>query len=178
MGKSGSVSCEAIAPFSWILVCTSFVCTLQESVFPFPCNCQLYGEVNSNLPKRAYAIPRSAVLRAPPHVAGRPLVTCTSSGDTQTLKGRSGSFSVGSLGMHKVFLNPLSISCGKRFHSKRHFVPLTIFWGFFALGHVVSFFGGIQHSAVDRALVQQLFVILEFSLAGEDKHTSFYSVIL
>ena len=44
------------------------------------------------------------------------------------------------------------------------------------------FFGGIQHSAVGRAIdgavVQQLVAILEFSLAGEDKHMSFYSAIL
>ena len=78
-------------------------------------------------------------------------------------------------------LKPLSISGGKGFHSKCHFAPLTIFWGFsFALGHGVSFFGGIQHSAVGRAIdgaiVQQLVVILEFSLAGEDM--SFYSAIL
>ena len=31
-GKSGSVSCGVRAPFSWILVETSFVCSLQESV--------------------------------------------------------------------------------------------------------------------------------------------------
>ena len=32
MGKSGSVSCGATAPFSWAVVHTSFVCSLQESV--------------------------------------------------------------------------------------------------------------------------------------------------
>ena len=31
-GKSGSVSCGVRAPFSWILVDTSFVCAFQESV--------------------------------------------------------------------------------------------------------------------------------------------------
>ena len=47
-------------------------------------------------------------------------------------------------------------------------MPLLPFcWDFsFALGHGVSFFGGIQHSAVGRAIdgavVQQLVVILEF----------------
>ena len=55
---------------------------------------------------RAYAIPRSAVLRAPAPVAGRPLVTRTSSGDTQTLKGRSGSYAVGCPGVHKVLFEP------------------------------------------------------------------------
>ena len=38
----------------------------------------------------------------------RPLLTCTPTGDTQTLKGRSGSVSVGSLGpgMYKVLFEP------------------------------------------------------------------------
>ena len=89
-----------LSPGSWFA--QGFVCALQESFSPFLCNCRLYCGVNGNLPKRAYAIPRSAVLRAPAPVAGRLLVTCTSSGDTQTLKGRSGSYSVGSPGVHKV----------------------------------------------------------------------------
>ena len=33
-GKSGSASCGLTAPFSWVLVCTRFVCALQESVSP------------------------------------------------------------------------------------------------------------------------------------------------
>ena len=37
---------------------------------------------------------------------GRPLLTRTSTGDTQTLKGRSGSVSVGSLGGHQVLFEP------------------------------------------------------------------------
>ena len=37
---------------------------------------------------------------------GRPLLTCTSAGDTQTLKGRSGSVSVESPGAHKVLFEP------------------------------------------------------------------------
>ena len=36
-GKSGSVSCEVTAPFSWVLVHTGFVCALQESVSPVLC---------------------------------------------------------------------------------------------------------------------------------------------
>ena len=53
--------------------------------------------------KRAYTTPRSAASRAPAPVAGH---CCTSIGDTQTLKGRSGSVSVGSLGVHKVLFEP------------------------------------------------------------------------
>ena len=33
-GKSGSISCGVIAPFSCVLVCTRFVYAIQESVFP------------------------------------------------------------------------------------------------------------------------------------------------
>ena len=36
-GKSGSVSCGVTAPFSWVLVHTSFLCALQESVSPILC---------------------------------------------------------------------------------------------------------------------------------------------
>ena len=35
MGKSGSVSCGSIAPFSWVLGTQGYVCALQES-FPSP----------------------------------------------------------------------------------------------------------------------------------------------
>ena len=41
-----------------------------------------------------------------PCPCSRPLLICTSSGDTQTLKGRSGSVSVESPGMHKVLFEP------------------------------------------------------------------------
>ena len=55
--------------------------------------------------------------------------------------------------------------------------PLLPFcWGLsFALGHGVSFFGGIQHSPVDGCSV----VGCSFGiLTGEDEYTSFYSTIL
>ena len=53
-----------LSPGSW---CTqAFVCALQESVSPVLCKFwQLYGGVNDELLKRAYAIPRSTASRAP-----------------------------------------------------------------------------------------------------------------
>ena len=99
--------------------------------------------------KRAYATPRSAAPRAP-GPCSRPLLTCTSAGDTQTLKGRSGSVSVGFLGVHKVLFEPSE--CLWRvwvliLNEISPFLPSC--WGFsFVLGHGVSFFGGIQCSAV------------------------------
>ena len=86
-----------------------------------------------------------------PQPCSRQLLTCTSIGDTQTLKGRSGSVSVESPGAHKVL-----------FESSEHLwqvwglilntiLPLLpSCWGFsFVFGCGVSFFGGIQHSPVD-----------------------------
>ena len=54
---------------------------------------------------RAYATARSAVPRAPAPCS-RPLLTRTSVGDTQTLKGRSNSVSVGFPGAHNVLFEP------------------------------------------------------------------------
>ena len=57
--------------------------------------------------RTAYDIPRCAAPRIPAPM-DRPLLTHTSAGDTQTLKGRSGSVSVGCLGsgVHKVLFEP------------------------------------------------------------------------
>ena len=112
-----------------------------------------------------------------PH--GRPLLTCTSAGDSQTLKGRSGSVSAVSLGpgAHKISFEPskhlwwiwgliINKNC-----------PLALScWGFsFALGCGVSFSSRIQHSPVDGCSA----VSCNFGvLSGEDEHTSFYSTIL
>ena len=53
---------------------------------------------------------------------------------------------------------------------------LPSYWGFsFALGHGVSFFGGIQHSPVDGCSA----LICNFGLLpGEDEGTTFYFSIL
>jgi len=64
------------------------------------------------------------------------------------------------------------------FDSKHDFIPPTIFFFFgfsFALGHGISFFGGIQHSPVDGcSATSGNFGVL----AGEDEGISFYSAIL
>ena len=65
---------------------------------------------------------------------------------------------------------------GIEFDFKGDFVPPTVCWAFsFALGCVVSFFGGIQHSPVDgySAVSCNYGVLL-----GEDDHPSSYSAIL
>ena len=94
--------------------------------------------------KRAYAISRSAASEP------LPLQQATADPDlrTQTLKGRSGSVSVGSPGVHKVLFEPSE--CLWQVWGLILSVISPLFpscWGFsFALGHGVSFFGGIQYS--------------------------------
>ena len=80
----------------------------------FPQSCASSGgfmvELMATSSKRAYAIPRSSVSRAPAPSASH----CSPVPLQETLKHSSGSVSVGSLGpgSHKVCLNPLSLSGG------------------------------------------------------------------
>ena len=65
-GKSGSVSCGVTAPFSWVLVCTSFCLCPPRVCFPVLCKFWwLYGGVNGDLLQEGSATPRSAAPRAP-----------------------------------------------------------------------------------------------------------------
>ena len=106
LGKSGSVSCGVTAPFSWVLECKGFVCALQESVFAFLWKFWwLYGGVNGNLLQEGLSHTQVWCTQSP-WPCGRPLLTRTSSGDTQKIKGRSGSVSVRSPGAHKVLFEP------------------------------------------------------------------------
>ena len=82
----------------------------------------------------------------------RPLLTRASAGDTQTLKGRSGSVSGESLGpsVHKVLFEPSEHLWWVWGLILNAILPLLLsYWGFsFALGCGVSFFGGIIFSSV------------------------------
>ena len=62
-------------------------------------------ELMATSSKRAYATSRSAALRTTGPVAGH-CWPCTSPGDTQTLKSRSGSVSVRSPGVPKIWFEP------------------------------------------------------------------------
>ena len=147
-----------LSPGSW---CTyGSVCALQESI---PQSCVSSGSSMVRLmatsSKRAYAIPKSAVPRAP--VPGRPLTTLTPTGDAQTqfclsLYGVQGSWCTEGLfepsqhlwwewGLILNVNSPLLLSC----------------WGFsFALGCGISFLGGSKIFLLIH--VQQKVVILEF----------------
>ena len=62
------------------------------------------------------------------------------------------------------------------FDSKHDFALLLSCWGFsFALGHRVSFFGGIQHYPVNGCSATSC---NSGVLTGEDEHMAFYSAIL
>ena len=107
-----------------------------------------------------------------------PRQATASTGDAQTLKGRSGSVSVGSLGpgAHKPLFVPSE--CIWRVWSlilNEIFLPLLL-WAFsFALGHGVSFSGGIQHSPIDGCSAgNHNFGVL----TGENEHMSFYFMFL
>ena len=110
--------------------------------------------------ERAYATPRIASPRAPTPAAGN--LSHTPTGDTQTLRGRSGSVSVGSPDAHKVLFEPskcLWQVWALILNVILHLLPSC--WGFsFALGHGASFFGGIQLFL--PTVVQKQVVILEF----------------
>ena len=104
-GKSGSVSCGVPVPFSWVLVRTRFC--FPNSLFPQSCvssGGSVEG-VNGDLLQEGLCRTQVCCTRSS-CPCGRPLLTCTSTGDTQTLKGRSGSVSMESPGAHKVLFEP------------------------------------------------------------------------
>ena len=116
----------------------------------------------------------TAALSAPDPAAGH----CWPVPPQETLKHSSGSVFVGSLGpiVHKVSLNPLSISGGMGFDSKCDFPPPTVLLRLLLCPWTwVSFFGRIQHSPVDGCSAASC----NFGvLTGEDQCTSFYSAML
>ena len=107
---------------------------------------QLCVGVNGDLLKRAYVTRCMTQIShtQSPCPWGRPLLTCTSTGNTEILKGRSGSVSVGSLGpgAHMVMFK-LSKHLWKVWSLILNVISpaLQSCWGFsFALGCGVSFF--------------------------------------
>ena len=97
IGKSGSVSCGVTAPFSWVMV-HKVLLRPPRVYFPVLCKFwQLYNVVNGNLLQKGLCHTQVCCTQSlcP---RGSPLLTHISTGDTQTLKGRSGSVSMGFLG--------------------------------------------------------------------------------
>ena len=159
MGQS-LVGSLLLSPGSW---CTQgFVCALQESVSPVLCKFWwLSGGVNGDLLQEGFCHTQVYCTQGS-CPCSRPLLTCVSTGDTQTqfwlsLCGVSGSWCAQGLfepskhlwrvwGLIQNVISPLLPSC----------------WGSsFALGHGVSFLVG--SNSLQSTLVQQCVVILAFS---------------
>ena len=83
-GKSGAVSCMVTAPFSWSWCTQGFVCALRESIFPALCKFWwLSGGVNGDHLQEGLCHTQVCCTQSP-CPCSRPLLTCTSTGDTQT----------------------------------------------------------------------------------------------
>ena len=82
--KSGSVSCGVPAPFSWVLVHTRFCLCPPRAYFPVLGKFwQLCGGVNGDLVQEGLCHTQACCTQSP-WPCGSPLLTCTSTGDTQT----------------------------------------------------------------------------------------------
>ena len=83
-GKSGSVSCEVTAPFSWVLLHTRFCLCPPRVCSPVLCTFrQLYGGVNGGLLQEGLCHTQVCCTQSP-YPCSSPLLTHNSTGDTQT----------------------------------------------------------------------------------------------
>ena len=140
----------------------------SKSLFPQSCVSSIGSmvELMATSSKRAYAIPRSAVPRAP--ALGTEAGHCWPVLPQETLKHSSGSVSLGSLGpgVHKVCLSPPSVSSGFGVWFQTWFCPS------YSLARASPW---IQHSPVNACSASSC----NFGVfPGEDERTSFYSAIL
>ena len=82
--KSGSVSCGVTAPFSWVLVCTKFCLCPPRVYFPVLCKFwQHYDGVSGDLLQEGLGHTEVCCTQSP-CPCGSLLLTCTSTGATQT----------------------------------------------------------------------------------------------
>ena len=83
-GKSGSVSCGVTASFSWVVVHTGFCLCPPRVYFPGPYKFwQLYGGINGHLLQESLYHTQVCITQSPCPCSS-PLLTRTSTGDTQT----------------------------------------------------------------------------------------------
>ena len=115
------------SPGSWCK--QGFVCALQESVSPALCHFWwLYGGVNGNLLQESLCHTQVCCTQSP-CPCGRPLLTHTSRGDTQTFKGRTDSVSGFSWGTQGFVWALWASLAGMGSESKCNFAPPTILLG-------------------------------------------------
>ena len=143
--------CGATAPFFWVLVHTRLCLCPLRVCFPVLCKFWwLYGGINGNLLQEGLCHTLVCCTQNP-CPSSRPLLTCNSTEDTQTLKDRSGSVSMESPGAHKVLFEPsehLWWVWGLILNVILPLLPSC--WGLsFALGSEIYFFGEIQHPPVE-----------------------------
>ena len=86
---------------------------------------QLCGGVNGDVLQEGLCHTQDCCTQSP-SPCGRPLLTWTSTGDTQTLKGRSGSVYVESPSELKVLFKTSECLAGMGFDSKCDFTPPTV----------------------------------------------------
>ena len=83
-GKSGSVSCGATDPFSWVLVHTRFCLCPSRVCFPVLCkSSRLCGGINGDLLQQGLCHTQVYCTQSP-WPCGHPLLTGTSTGDTHS----------------------------------------------------------------------------------------------
>ena len=145
----------------------------SESFSPVLCKFWwFYGGVHGDLPKEGLCHIHVCCTQSP-CLCGRPLLTHTSSGDAQTLKGSSGSVSVGSPVAHKVLFEPskhLWQVWGLILNAVSP--PPTILLGLLLCPW--TWFGEIQHSTVNGCSAASC----NFGVLEGDECTSFYSAVL
>ena len=137
-GKSGPVSCGATAPFFWVLVHTGFCLCPPRVCFPVLSNFWwIYGRVNDNLLKESFCHTWVCCTQRP-CPCGSPLLTCTSTGDTQTQYCLS-LWCLWILVCTRYVWAIWASLAGMELDSKCEFALLSSCWGFsFALGRRLS----------------------------------------
>ena len=161
-GKPVSVSCVVTAPFSWVLLHTRFCLCIPRVCFPVLCKFwQLNSGVSGDLLQKGLCHTQVCCTQSP-CPCSRPLLTSTSTGDTQAqfwlslceVSGFWGTQALFEPSEHLWWVWSLNLNM---------ILPLLLSsWRFsFALGHGVSFL--VRSNILFSVVVQQRVVILEFS---------------
>jgi len=137
-GMSGSVSYGVTAPFSWVLVCTTFCLCPSRVYFPVLCKFwPLYGGVNGDLFQEGLCYTQVCCTQGP-CPCGSPLLIRTYTGDTQTQFCLSLCRVSGSLCTQGLFESSECLWWRWGVTLNVNSPPLPSSWGFSALGRRVS----------------------------------------
>ena len=158
---------------SW---CTQgFVSALQESVSPVLCKFwRLYCGVNCDHLQKGLCLTQVCCTQSP-CPCGRSLLIHTSTGDTQTLNGRSGSGSVGFPSVQKIWFEPSEHPRQAQGLTLNMILPLLLScWGYsFAFGYgYLCVCVCVGSNILLSMVVQQQVVILVFLQEKMNAHAS------